>query len=358
MLLAPRLPLASLWTSDSADRPPYIVAELSGNHNGSLERAKQLVAAAAASGADAIKLQTYTADTITLDANTDDFFVRKPGSVWDGRSLHSLYAEAALPWEWHQPLAAQARELGMDWFSSPFDFTAVDYLEALDAPVYKIASPEIVDLPLIRCCARTGKPLIISTGMATLGEIVEAVEAARGAGCQRLMLLKCTTDYPARPEDANVRTIPHLAELASCPVGLSDHTPGLGAAVAAGTLGAVLIEKHLTLARSDGGPDAHFSLEPSEFAALVRECKAAHAALGRVSYGPLAAEGGYRRGRRSLYICADLPAGSVLTAENVRSIRPGFGLAPKYYETVLGKRLLTSVTRGTPLSWDHINHTL
>ena len=355
MLPAPRLPLASLWMSDAADRPPYIVAELSGNHNGSLQRARDLVAAAAASGADAIKLQTYTADTITLDVDTEDFRVRKPGSVWDGRSLHSIYAEAALPWGWHLPLAEQARELGMDWFSSPFDFAAVDYLEALDAPVYKIASPEIVDLPLIRCCARTGKPLIISTGMATLSEILEAVEAARGEGCQRLILLKCTTDYPAHPKDANLRTIPHLAELASCPVGLSDHTPGLGAAVAAGTLGAVLIEKHLTLARSDGGPDAHFSLEPSEFAALVRECKAAHAALGCVSYGPLAAEGGYRRGRRSLYICADLSAGSVLTAENVRSIRPGFGLAPKYYETVLGRRLRTSATRGTPLSWGHLD---
>lgn len=352
---APRIPLADLWTAEAASRPPYVVAELSGNHNGSLERAHALVEAAAACGADAIKLQTYTADTITLDAPSEDFQVRKPGSAWDGRSLHSLYAEASLPWAWHRPLADQARALGLDWLSSPFDFTAVDFLETLDVPAYKIASPEIVDLPLIRRCAQTGRPLIISTGMATVAEISEAVEAARGAGCRQLMLLKCTTDYPAAPADANVRTIPHLADLFSCPAGLSDHTPGLGVAVAAVALGAVLIEKHLTLSRADGGPDAHFSLEPAEMAALVRECRAGHAALGRVAYGPQACERGYTRGRRSLYVCADLESGAVLTPANLRSIRPGFGLAPKHHDALLGRRVNRPVPRGTPMSWDLVD---
>jgi len=347
--------LAELWVAPARSRRPYLVAELSGNHNGSLERAQALVTAAAAAGVDAIKLQTYTADTITLDAPSDDFRVRKPGSAWEGRSLHSLYAEAALPWEWHRPLAEQALALGLEWFSSPFDFSAVDFLESLDVPAYKIASPEIVDLPLIRRCARTGKPLVISTGMATVAEISEAVAAARGEGCQRLVLLKCTTDYPAAARDAQLRTIPHMAELFGCPAGLSDHTPGLGVAAAATALGAVLIEKHLTLRRADGGPDAHFSLEPAEMTALVRECHAAHEALGGVAYGPQECERGYLRGRRSLYICADLRKGDRLTPHNLRSIRPGFGLPPKHYEAVLGRTVDRDLSRGTPLAWEFIS---
>ncbi len=346
------LRLHQLWAPDAGRRPPYVVAELSGNHNHSLERAHRLVAAAAACGVNAIKLQTYTADTITLDADTDDFVVRSPGSAWDGQRLHALYAQAALPWDWHAPLAAQAQSLGMDWFSSPFDSTAVDFLVSLDVPAFKIASPEIVDLPLIRRCAETGKPLIISTGMATLEEIVEAVTTAREAGCTRLALLKCTTDYPADPADANLRTLPDLAARFACPVGFSDHTPGIGAAVAACVLGATLIEKHLTLARADGGPDAHFSLEPDEMSALVRECRAAHAALGEVTYGPRERERGYRRGRRSLYVCEDVAAGTSLTAQHVRSVRPGFGLPPKFLESVIGRRVNVAVSRGTPLHWD------
>ena len=345
-----RTRLADLWRDDPA-RPPYIVAELSGNHNQSLARALALIDAAAECGVDAIKLQTYTADTITIDAPQDDFHVRKPGSAWDGRSLYSLYQEAHTPWEWHAAMADRATTLGLEWFSSPFDFTAVDFLESLGAPCYKIASPELVDLPLIRRCARTGKPLIMSTGMASVAEIAEAVEAARGAGCTQLVLLKCTTDYPASPENSNLRTIAHMAELFGCAAGASDHTLGIGAAVAATVLGATVIEKHLTLARADGGPDAHFSLEPAEMKMLVNECRNAHAAVGRVSYGTQAAEAGYKRGRRSLYVCADLRAGDVLTAQNLRSIRPGFGLPPRHYEQLLGRRVACDVARGTPMGW-------
>ena len=345
-------PIADCWTAQAATQPPYIVAELSGNHNHSLERALALVAAAAEAGVDAIKLQTYTAETITLDVDREDFVVRSPGSVWDGRRLHSLYAEASLPWGWHEPLARRARELGLDWFSSPFDATAVDFLMSLGVPAFKIASPEIVDHDLVRRCAATGKPLILSTGMATLEEIAEAVHVARTAECTALMLLKCTTDYPASPVDANVRTIGDLGARFGCAAGFSDHTPGIGAAVAAVALGARLIEKHLTLARADGGPDAHFSLEPLEMAALVTECRAAHAALGDVHYGPLERERGYLRGRRSLYFAADVPAGTVLTEHHVRSVRPGFGLAPKHLAAVLGRRLRSAVARGTPVHWE------
>jgi pseudaminic acid synthase len=347
----PRQRLADLWASPALVRPPYIVAELSGNHNGCLERAHALVAEAAACGVDAIKLQTYTADTITLDAPSIDFHVCKPGSAWDGRSLYSLYAEASLPWEWHRPLVEQALSLGLEWFSSPFDFTAIDFLETLDVPCYKIASPELVDLPLIARAARTGKPLIMSTGMASLEEIGEAVTAARAAGATYVMLLKCTTDYPASPKDSNLSTIADLAVRFECPVGVSDHTLGIGASIAAAVLGATLIEKHLTLCRADGGPDAHFSLEPSEMAALVRECRAAHDSLGAVAYGPRESERGYTRGRRSLYICADLSKGDRLTPHNLRSIRPGFGLPPKHYEAVLGRTVKRDIPRGTPLAW-------
>jgi len=340
--------------SPPRSRPPLIVAELSGNHNRSLDRALRLIDAAADCGADAIKLQTYTADTITLDMAGDEFVVRKPGSIWDGRTLHSLYEEAHTPWEWHQPMIERASALGLQWFSSPFDFTAVDFLETLDVPCYKIASPEIIDLPLIRKCAATGKPLILSTGMAGIAEIAEAVAAAREAGASRVILLKCTTDYPARAEDSNLLTIPHLAQMFDCPTGVSDHTPGIGAAIAATVLGAVLIEKHLTLRRADGGPDAAFSLEPHEMKSLVVESRRAWESLGKVSYGPTAAEKDFLRGRRSLYVCKDVLAGEILTPENLRSIRPGFGLSPKHYDQLLGKRVSRTLAKGTPTSWDMV----
>lgn len=340
-----------LWRKPS-QTPPLIVAELSGNHNGKLDRALELIEAAADCGVDAIKLQTYTADTITLDIARDEFVVQKPGSVWHGRTLHSLYAEAHTPWDWHAPMVEKAKALGLAWFSSPFDFSAVDFLETLNPPCYKIASPEVIDLPLIKKCAQTGRPLVMSTGMATVAEISEAVETARSNGCEKLVLLKCTTDYPASPKTSNLRTIPHMAALFDCPTGVSDHTMGIGAAIAATSLGAVLIEKHLTLRRADGGPDSHFSLEPEEMKALVKECHAAWESLGLVQYGPQSAEKGFMRGRRSLYIAQDMRAGEVLTAQNLRSIRPGFGLPPKHYEAMLGRRVLRDVAKGTPLTWD------
>jgi pseudaminic acid synthase len=344
---------SDLW-QHPARRPPLIVAELSGNHNRSLSRALDLIEAAADCGVDAIKLQTYKADTITLDLASDEFMVRKPGSVWDGRSLHSLYEEAHTPWEWHQPMIDRAAALGLKWFSSPFDFTAVEFLETLGAPCYKIASPEIIDLPLIRKCAATGKPLIFSTGMAGIAEIAGAVAAAREAGASKLLLLKCTTDYPARAKDSNLLTIPHLALMFDCPVGVSDHTLGIGAAIAGTVLGAVLIEKHLTLRRVDGGPDAAFSLEPQEMKSLVVESRAAWESLGKVSYGPTVAEEDYLRGRRSLYIVKSLKAGDTLSKENLRSIRPGFGLSPKHYETLLGKTVVRDIQVGTPAAWDMV----
>jgi pseudaminic acid synthase len=336
-------------------RPPLIVAELSGNHNQSLDRALQLIDAAADCDVDAIKLQTYTADTITLDADSEEFFVRKSGSVWDGRSLHSLYAEAHTPWEWHPAMVKRATEKGLAWFSSPFDFSAVDFLETLNPPCYKIASPEIVDLPLIKKCAQTGRPLIMSSGMATVAEIEAAVKTARENGAPQIVLLKCTTDYPASPKTSNLRTMAHLGQLFDCLTGASDHTLGIGASVAAAALGASLIEKHLTLARADGGPDSHFSLEPSEMKTLVTECRAGWESVGSISYGPAETERGYLRGRRSLYITQDMKAGEVLTAQNMRSIRPGFGLSPKHYESLLGKKTACDVKRGTALSWKLVN---
>jgi pseudaminic acid synthase len=344
--------LAALTASTEARVPPIIVAELSGNHNQSLPRALELIEAAAACGVDAIKLQTYTADTITLDVARDEFVVRKQGSVWDGRTLHSLYAEAHTPWEWHRPMVERAHELGLAWFSSPFDFTAVDFLETLAPPCFKIASPEVVDLPLIRKCAATGRPLIISSGMAGITDLAEAVGAARAAGCTSLTMLKCTTDYPSSPENSNLNTIPHLGQLFGCRSGLSDHTLGIGVAVAAVALGATLIEKHLTLRRADGGPDSHFSLEPQEMKSLVTECRVAWQALGSVRYGPTDAEAGYLMARRSLYISADMNAGDILSPENLRSIRPGFGLPPRDYELLLGRRVIRDVQRGTAMSWD------
>ena len=333
-------------------RAPWIVAELSGNHNKDLGRALELISVAADCGVDAIKLQTYSADAITLDIAKKEFVVDKPGSVWHGRTFHSLYSEAQTPREWHAPMIQKAKDLGLNWFSSPFDPAAVDFLEMLDPLCYKIASPEIVDLPLIAQCARTGRPLIISTGMATVAEIGEAVETARRNGCTSLILLKCTTDYPSSPEDSNLKTIPNMAELFGCPCGLSDHTLGIGVAVAATAFGAVLIEKHLTLRRSDGGPDSAFSLEPQEFKALVLETRNAFEALGHVQYGPLETEKTSLKGRRSLYVTADMKAGEVFTEANVRSVRPSYGLGPKYLNIIIGRKVSQNVPAGTPISWD------
>jgi pseudaminic acid synthase len=331
---------------------PFVIAEMSGNHNQSIDRAFAIVDAAADAGAHAVKLQTYTADTMTLDRADGEFVISDPRSLWRGHQLHALYQQAYTPWEWHAPIMARARERGIACFSSPFDESAVDFLESLDVPAYKIASFECVDLPLIRRAAATQKPLIISTGMASVAEIAEAVDTARSAGCTDLTLLKCTSTYPASPENTNLRTIPHLRDLFGCAVGLSDHTMGVGASVAAVALGATMIEKHFTLARADGGVDASFSLEPAELEALVVETERAWLALGSISYGPTAAEQQAVTRRRSLYVAEDLQPGDVLTPENLRRIRPGHGLAPRYYERLLGKRVKVAVPAGTPVSWD------
>nr|VFJ52789.1 MAG: N-acetylneuraminate synthase [Candidatus Kentron sp. FM]VFJ57302.1 MAG: N-acetylneuraminate synthase [Candidatus Kentron sp. FM]VFK08930.1 MAG: N-acetylneuraminate synthase [Candidatus Kentron sp. FM] len=333
------------------DHPPFIIAELSGNHNQSLDRALAIAEAAARAGAHAIKLQTYTADTMTLDLAEGEFFIDEPDSLWKGRSLYELYQQAYTPWEWHAPIFAHARELGLIVFSTPFDETAVDFLEKLDVPCYKIASFENTDLPLIRKVAATGKPMILSTGMATLAELDETVRTARESGCKGLVLLKCTSTYPATPENSHVRTIPHMRELFGCEVGLSDHTPGIGTAVAAVALGATVLEKHFTLNRADGGVDSAFSLEPDELAALAVESERAWQSLGTVAYGASEEERKSRIFRRSLYIVEDMAAGDVLTPENLRCIRPGLGLAPKYYDVLLGKRVSRNVRRGTPVSW-------
>ncbi|WP_018875694.1 pseudaminic acid synthase [Thioalkalivibrio sp. ALE31] len=331
---------------------PYIIAEMSGNHNRSLDRALSIVDAAADCGVHAIKLQTYTAETMTLEIEEGEFINRDSNSLWIGRSMYSLYQQAYTPWEWHAPIMERARERGITCFSSPFDESAVDFLETLDVPAYKIASFECIDLPLVRKVASTGKPLIISTGMATIAEIGEAVETAREAGCGDLVLLKCTSTYPASPENTNLRTIAHMRELFDCEVGLSDHTMGVGAAVAAVAFGATVIEKHFTLSRADGGVDAAFSLEPDELKLLVTETERAWQALGEVRYGPTEAEEKARLRRRSLYIAEDLEPGDVLTPQNLRRIRPGHGLPPKYYDILLGKRVTRAVSKGTPVSWD------
>ncbi len=335
-----------------AEHPPFVIAELSGNHNGSLDRAIRLVEAAADAGAHAVKLQTYTADTITIDANSADFLISGEDSPWAGRSLHDLYQQAHTPWEWHEPIMRRARELGMVVFSSPFDETAVDFLAKLDVPAYKIASFENVHLPLIRKVAAQGKPVIISTGLASIGELDDAVTAARNGGCNELVLLKCTSTYPASPENSNVATLPILREIFECEVGLSDHTMGVGAAVAAVALGATVIEKHITLARADGGVDASFSLEPREFRSLVIETRRAYDAIGRVRFGPLEAERGSLVFRRSIYVVKDVAAGEKLSADNVRIIRPGYGIAPKHYESIVGATARRDIKRGTPVSWE------
>lgn len=333
------------------DHSPFIIAEMSGNHNQSLERALEIVAAAAGTGAHALKIQTYTPDTMTLDLDEREFHISDPKSPWSGTSLYKLYGEAYTPWEWHKPIFDRARELGMIAFSTPFDDTAVDFLEGLDVPCYKIASFENTDLPLIRAAAATGKPLIISTGMASVAELDETVSAARGAGCKDLVLLKCTSTYPATPANTNIRTIPHLRELFQCEVGLSDHTMGIGVSVGSVVLGASVIEKHFTLRRADGGVDSSFSMEPAEMAQLVVETERAWQALGRVCYGPTEAEKKSLQFRRSLYVVHDLKAGDVLTSENVRAIRPGLGLPAKYLHQILGKRVNRDTARGTPCDW-------
>ncbi len=334
--------------------PPFIVAEMSGNHNKSLERALQIVEGAFRAGAHAIKLQTYTADTMTLDVNKDDFFIGDEDNLWRGRSLYDLYKDAYTPWEWHEAIFKRCWELGLMAFSTPFDETAVDFLETLEVPCYKIASFENTDLPLIRKVAATGKPMIISTGMASVAEIDETVRVARETGCEDLILLKCTSSYPASPEDSNLLTIPHMQKLFNCPVGLSDHTMGIGAAVASVALGACLIEKHFTLSRADGGVDSAFSMEPEEMRQLVIESERAWQALGQISYSPGEQESKSLKFRRSLYIAKDMVAGEVLTPENLRIVRPGYGLEPKYYDVLLGKKINRAVKKGTPLSWDLI----
>ena len=330
--------------------PPYIIAEMSANHNGSLQTAFRIIDEAKKAGADAVKIQSYTADTITLPCESEDFMIR--GGLWDGQSLYGLYQKAHMPWEWHQPLFDYARAAGITLFSSPFDESAVELLESLGAPAYKIASFEAVDLPLIRHAARTGKPLIISTGMADAEEIAEAVDAARSAGCRELALLHCVSGYPAPAADYNLRTLPDMAQRFRLPAGLSDHTLDNTTAVAAVALGACIIEKHFTLDRNGGGPDDSFSLEPDGLAALCRDSRTAWQALGAVDYGLKSSEQGNIKFRRSLYFVRDMQAGETIDAGAIRSVRPGYGLAPKHFDALLGKTLKRAVSACTPVSWD------
>lgn len=337
-----------------ANLPPFIVAEMSGNHNQSLEKALEIVEAAATTGVDAIKLQTYTADTITIEVETAEFYIDDPKSLWQGQSLYKLYQQAYTPWEWHKPIFDRCKELGLIAFSTPFDETAVDFLESLDVPCYKIASFENTHLPLIKKVAKTGKPMIISTGMANIAELDETVRTAREAGCKDLILLKCTSTYPASPEDSNLLTIPHMRDLFNCQVGLSDHTLGTGVAVASVALGATFIEKHFTLSRAEGGVDSAFSMEPEEMKTLVIETKRAWEALGKIKYGPTKNEENSSKFRRSLYVAEDMKAGDVFTEQNLRVVRPGYGLEPKYYDVILGRKVNKDVKKGTAVSWDLI----
>jgi pseudaminic acid synthase len=340
-------------TAIGPEFPAYVIAELSGNHNGSLDRALETIRAIATAGAHAVKLQTYRADTITLDSSGADFVV-PVGGAWGGRRLYDLYQEAHTPWEWHRPLFDEARRLGLHVFSTPFDSTAVDLLEELDAPAYKIASFELTDDALLRCVAATRKPLIVSTGMASLEEISHALTVLQEAGATDIALLKCTSSYPAPDDAMNLATIPLLASVTGCVVGLSDHSLGTTAAIVAVTLGARIIEKHITLRRADGGVDSHFSLEPHEFAELVADVKRAQSMIGAAAFGPSVAEEGNVVFRRSLYVVRDVAAGEAFTSENVRSIRPGFGLAPRYLPLVLGRAATRQIPRGTALSWEHV----
>ena len=332
--------------------PPFIIAEMSGNHNHSLDRALEIVDAAADAGAHAMKLQTYTADTITINHDQGEFSIKDPNSIWDGETLYSLYEKAHTPWDWHKPIMDRCKERGIICFSTPFDFTAVDFLEELNVPAYKIASFENIDIPLIKRVAQTAKPLMISTGMASIAEIDDLVSAARGEGLEDIIILKCTSTYPASPGNTNINTIPHMRELFGIEVGLSDHTHGIGVSLAAVALGATVIEKHFTLDRTDGGVDSAFSIEPAELKSLVEESERAWQALGQVKYGATEKEEASKQFRRSLYIVEDVKGGEILTEKNLRSIRPGFGLPPKYYEIFLGKKVKDDTKRGTPLSWD------
>lgn len=337
------------------EHPPFFIAEMSGNHNHSLDRALQIVDAMAAAGAHALKLQTYTAETMTLDIAEREFRIDDPDSLWAGQSLYALYELAHTPWEWHAPLFARARALGMQAFSTPFDESAVDFLETLDVPCYKIASFENVDLPLLRKVAATGKPVILSTGMASLIELGEAVSTLREAGCRDLVLLRCVSSYPAPPEESHLRTLAHMREAFGCEVGLSDHTLGIGTAIAAVAMGASVVEKHVTLRRADGGVDSAFSLEPGEVRMLVQEMDHARRALGGVRYGPGVKEAASLQFRRTLYVSCDIKAGERLSAENVRAIRPGLGLLPKYLPQVLGRRVVKDIARGTPVAWEWLD---
>lgn len=335
--------------------PPFIIAEMSGNHNQSLERALAIVDAAANCGAHAIKLQTYTADTITIDHHRDEFVISDSASLWHGRSLHELYQQAYTPWEWHEAIFKRAKEKGLIAFSSPFDESAVDFLEGLNVPAYKIASFEMTHLPLVRKVAATGKPMIISTGMASFEEITETLEAARQAGAKEIVLLKCTSTYPASPSDSNINTIPDLREKLKVEVGLSDHTHGVGVAVASVALGASVIEKHFTLDRGEGGVDSRFSLEPAELTLLVTETQRAWESLGKVSYGPVGNETSSLQFRRSIYVVDDIEAGEIFTEENIRIIRPGLGAEPKYYSEFLGRKARKALSRGMPLTHELVD---
>ncbi len=334
------------------DQPPFIIAEISGNHNQSIDRAFQIVEAAKKAGVHAVKLQTYTADTMTLDICKGSFLINDEKSLWNGRNLYELYDEAHTPWQWHKELFDRCKALGLLCFSTPFDATSVEFLEKLNAPAYKIASPEILDIPLIQKVARTGKPVIMSTGMANIQEIAEAVQAAKNAGCKDLVLLKCTSAYPASPKDSNLATIPHMKDLFGVQVGISDHTPGIGVPLAAIALGATVVEKHITLKRSDGGVDAAFSLEPHEFSQLVSESARVRDAIGKIKYGPVKNEKGAIKFRRSLYFVQDLQKGDVITKDDIQSLRPGDGISPKYFDIVLGKKVTCDIKIGDPVLWD------
>lgn len=333
---------------------PFIIAEMSGNHNQSLERAIEITKAAAKSGAGAIKLQTYTADTMTLNLSKNEFYIDDPKSLWSGNSLYDLYKKAYTPWEWHEEIMKVAKKFGILCFSTPFDETAVDFLEDLNVPLYKIASFENNHLPLIKKIIQTGKPIIISSGMASLKELTETVEYIREQGCKELIVLKCTSSYPASPESSNILTIPHMKKMLDCEVGLSDHTLGIGASLAAISHGAILIEKHFTVDRNDGGVDSAFSINPKELRSLVSESKIAWHSLGAVKYGPMEEEKNSLIFKRSIYISEDINENETLTTKNLRIVRPGLGLAPKYYELLLGRKVKRKIPKGTPFSWEMV----
>ena len=337
-----------------AGQPPFIIAEMSGNHNRSLERALRIVDEAAAAGAHAIKLQTYTADTMTLDIPDGEFLIRDPESPWDGYTLYDLYDVAHTPWEWHGPIFERCRELGLICFSTPFDASSVDFLESLGVPAYKVASFENTDIPLLKKVASTGKPVLLSTGMVSVSELVESVETLRAGGCDDIVLLKCTSSYPAGPEDSNLLTIPHMRKMFGVQAGISDHTLGIGAALAAVALGATVIEKHFTLRREYGGVDAEFSMEPAELRQLCEEAERAWLSLGRVSYGAWGREKKSPIFRRSLYVARDMDEGESFTPDNLRPVRPGFGLPTKHYQDILGRRIARAAKKGTPVSWEII----